>query len=153
MTTAVARVARSRTVPAPRETVWRQVADVEGLTGLMESVQAWERLDEDRYRWRLRTYRALGYHVTPEIDLRIQWHPQHRVVFAPAGSSAEHARADGHLALAENGAATHVEIRAAIEVELSIPRLLGTPATAVLSHEVRSGFDRFLERLTTAATA
>ena len=153
MTTAVARVARSRTVPAPREAVWEQVADVDGLTRMMESVQAWERLAEDRYRWRLRTYSALGYHVTPEIDLKILWHPQHRVVFAPAGSSAEHARADGSLMLAEDGPATHVEIRAAIEVDLSIPRLLGTPATAVLSHEVRSGFDRFLARLATAATA
>lgn len=154
MSVAVAEVERSRHIDAPIDRVYRHIADVDGIVGILESLRAWEALDDrGAYRFTLRSYSALGYRFQPEAELRMTWTEPERVDFEPVGESAQRAAAHGAIELRDRDGRTAASIRVNLQLELPIPGLLTGAAAAVLRHELSSGFDRMLHRLDKAATS
>lgn len=153
MAVAVAEVERSRRIAAPTTEVYARIDHVDGIVALMESLRHHEPLDaEGAYRFRLRSYSALGYRFQPEAELRLTWTPGSRVNFEPVGDSARRAAATGAIELREDGGATTASIRVRLELDLPIPGLLTGAAGAVLRHELAAGFDRMLRRLEAGVT-
>ena len=153
MSVAVAEVERSRHIQAPITAVYAQIADVEGIVGMMESLRDWQPIDDEgAYRFTLRSYAALGFRFQPVAELRMTWSPPRRVDFEPVGESAQRAAAEGAIELQERGDQTAAAIRVALRLELPIPGLMSGAAAAVLRHELAGGFDRMLHRLDLAVT-
>lgn len=152
MPAAHARVSRRITVPQPRESVWRRVEDMDGIAGLMPSLERCTPLGDGQYHWQLRSYTALGYRFSPEVTLAVEWRRPDRISFTPTAASSQRATGGGALRLdAVDVTATEVSMEADVRIDLPVPRLLVGPAGAVLTREFRSGFDRFLARLADAA--
>jgi carbon monoxide dehydrogenase subunit G len=152
MTEAHARVERSTRIDAPRDAVWAQIDTIDGVAAMMTSLREHDDLGDGLYRFTLRSYSALGHRIVPEAELKVRWHPPALVTFEPVGESTRHARAHGQLRLADADAGvTTATVAADITLFVPIPRLLAPAAVALLSHELRSGFDRFLERLEASA--
>lgn len=153
MSVAIAEVERSRHIQAPVAQVYRHIADVEGIVGMMESLRDWEPIDDrGGYRFTLRSYSALGFRFQPVAELRMRWSAPYRVDFEPVGESARRAAAQGAIELQERGEQTAASIRVAMRLEVPIPSLMSGAAAAVLRHELAGGFDRMLHRLDLAVT-
>lgn len=142
-------VQRDRRLHRPTPDLYAQVAEVESLAELLP-VHDCRHVHDDRWRWEFGTYGALGFHVAPAFDVEVTRREPWSVHFVTVGEVTEGAAGHGQVLLSERGpAATHVEARVVVEVDLSVPRMLARPLRGVLVHELRVVLDGLLDGLAT----
>ncbi|MFT5222092.1 MAG: hypothetical protein ACI867_000389 [Glaciecola sp.] len=136
----------SRAVPQ----IYAEMADVALLAALIPSVRRCFEV-QDRWRWEMKTYRALGLSVTPEFDVDAVFSNEQGVRFRPVGEVTEGARGEGEIGLTAGriGAdfLTEIRIEMTVTVDLQLPRMLGSAVGRIVTREVRQVIDDLADRL------
>lgn len=128
------------------------MGDLDTLGGLIDALEEIRPLDGGGHLFLLRTVHALGQRFRPGAKLQVAFVAPERVTFEPVAESADAADAAGVVSLtATDDGDTHAQVSIDVRLILPLPRLLAGPASALLAHELRSGFDGFLDNLATVA--
>lgn len=150
MTAVDADVRRCATLPADRDRVWEELADVSRLDRLMPHVARYERHDHG-WHWVLEGRRILGHRIQPRFTVAYELSPPERLTFAHVrGDGSDTADSSGGFTLRAVDGGTEVTVELAVRVDVDLPALLRGPVRQVLRDEIAAMADGFLGNLRSA---
>lgn len=127
----------------PMDVVFAKLTDVEMRAKCMPDLARSEKVDDHTMRWVMKEENQKGIRFTPDYTVRYEDNGKDSFSWSTVSGNPR-ARGNGKVrSLGESE--TEVDYHETITVDIPVPRLLAAVIKGIVSNQIASGVDRFLD--------